>query len=63
MIMIIVLLAVPIYFLYHITSANVTATGYNAICVGILVVSTLAFSACISLFTSKSHKQKVHQKF
>jgi hypothetical protein len=51
--MILTLLIVPIYLLYHLTRGVVT-TRSNAICIGILLIFTLLFSACISLFTSNT---------
>jgi hypothetical protein len=54
--MIMVLLIVPIYVLYHLINDVHTHKAY-AICMGILVVSTLAFSAVLSLFTkAKRHE-------
>jgi uncharacterized protein DUF6594 len=54
--MILALLIVPIYLLYHL----VTALGSNrtdAICMGVLLVATLAFSAVLSIFTrAKRHE-------
>jgi drug/metabolite transporter superfamily protein YnfA len=48
--MILILLVVPIYVLYH--TINDVASGHSyAICIGVLVVFTLAFSAVLSLFT------------
>ena len=49
-VMILVLLIVPIWLLYHLTQGLETARS-NAICIGILLIFTLLFSACISLFT------------
>ena len=49
---ILVLLVVPIYLLLHLTIGAET-THSNAVCIGILLISTLLFSACISAFTSK----------
>ncbi|EON69660.1 hypothetical protein W97_08941 [Coniosporium apollinis CBS 100218] len=50
--MILVLLIVPIYFLYHIVNGPARTTNRaNALCMGILLVFTLAFSAVMSFFT------------
>jgi len=51
--MILALLVVPVYLLYHLTQGIETGRS-NAICMGGLLISTLLFSACISLFTSES---------
>lgn len=54
--MILVLLIVPIYTLYHLIRDVHTDRAY-AICMGILVVATLTFSAVLSLFTkAKRHE-------
>lgn len=54
--MVLVLLIVPIYMLYHLINDINTGRAY-AICMGILVVSTLAFSAVLCLFTrAKRHE-------
>ena len=58
--MILVLLIVPIYFLYRLTE-GVESSRANAQCIGILLVFTLLFSACISLFTSEERK-KTHER-
>ena len=58
--MVLVLLVVPIYLLYHL----INEVGYGnadgkiyATCLGILLVSTLAFSAVLCLFTrAKRHE-------
>jgi hypothetical protein len=54
--MILLLLVVPVYVLYHL----VTELGNNrtdTICIGILLVFTLIFSAVLSLFTkAKRHE-------
>lgn len=44
---------IPIYLLYHlITEHDGVFNGkVTAICIGILLISTLAFSAALSLFT------------
>lgn len=47
---ILLLLVVPIYILYHLIHDVNTGRAY-AICIGVLLVSTLAFSAVLSLFT------------
>ncbi|KAJ9621546.1 hypothetical protein H2203_007033 [Taxawa tesnikishii (nom. ined.)] len=51
---ILVLLILPIYLLYHLVNGTVNGvmTGQeNAVCIGILLVFTLLFSAVLSLFT------------
>lgn len=54
--MILILLVVPIYTLYHLINDVRTDQEY-AICMGVLVVATLAFSAVLSLFTkAKRHE-------
>ena len=47
---ILLLLIVPIYILYHLIH-NVNTSRAYVICIGVLLVSTLAFSAVLSLFT------------
>ena len=47
---ILVLLVVPIYILYNMIN-NVNTDRAYAICIGVLLVFTLAFSAVLSLFT------------
>jgi hypothetical protein len=47
-----VLLVIPMYLLLHLTIGPET-THSNAVCIGILLISLLLFSACISAFTSK----------
>lgn len=55
-ILILVLLVLPIYILYHMINNIGTGRAYS-ICVGILLVFTLAFSAVLSLFTrAKRHE-------
>ena len=49
--MILVLLVVPIYVLYHLTNDAEPSPNSTAICIGTLLVFTLAFSAVLSLFT------------
>ncbi|KAF1966737.1 hypothetical protein BU23DRAFT_313566 [Bimuria novae-zelandiae CBS 107.79] len=54
--MILILLIVPIYTMYHLIKDIQTDRAY-ALCMGILVVATLAFSAVLSLFTkAKRHE-------
>jgi len=54
--MVLVLLIVPIYLLYHLINDVGDGRAY-AICMGVLVVSTLAFSAVLCLFTrAKRHE-------
>jgi hypothetical protein len=50
--MILVLLVVPIYLLWHVTVGPETPHS-NAVCIGILLVSALLFSAGLAVFTSK----------
>ena len=56
LIMILALLIVPIYLLYHlITTLGINRT--DATCMGVLLVATLAFSAVLSIFTrAKRHE-------
>jgi hypothetical protein len=49
--MILLLLVIPIYILYHVTARHVDTGSENAVCIGILLVFTLLFSTVISLFT------------
>lgn len=59
LVVILALLMVPIYLLYHlISTTNGVFTGQaTAQCIGILLVFTLAFSAVLSLFTrAKRHE-------
>jgi len=56
MIMILFLLIVPVYLLYHLVSTLGTSRT-AATCMGVLLVATLAFSAIISIFTrAKRHE-------
>ena len=55
--MILLLLVVPVYLLLHVTIGPET-THSNAICIGILLISALLFSACLSAFTSEDHNYK-----
>jgi hypothetical protein len=48
--MVLILLVLPVYALYRI-SGVVENTTSKAVCIGILLVATLAFSAVLSLFT------------
>ncbi|KAL9105913.1 MAG: hypothetical protein Q9227_008972 [Pyrenula ochraceoflavens] len=48
--MILVLLVVPIYVLYHLVNDEATNKAY-ALSIGVLLIFTLAFSAMLSLFT------------
>lgn len=53
---ILTLLIIPIYLLYHLV-ANIGTSRSYAICIGVLLVFTLAFSAVLSLFTkAKRHE-------
>ena len=59
MIMVLALLVVPVYALYHVGSSftKANANTSNAICMGILLVATLLFSAALALFTkAKRHE-------
>lgn len=54
--MILVLLVLPIYILYHLIKDVGTGKAYG-ICIGVLLLATLAFSAILSLFTrAKRHE-------
>jgi Family of unknown function (DUF6594) len=51
-IMILVLLVVPVFFLYKLSLASDTNNNtINATVIGVLIASTLVFSAILSLFT------------
>jgi cytochrome c biogenesis protein CcdA len=58
--MILTLIILPVYALYHVSSVyeNVNANTSNAVCMGILLVATLLFSAGLSLFT-KARRHEV----
>jgi len=59
MIWILALLVVPVYALYHVGSSfnHRNANTSNAVCMGILLVATLLFSAAMALFTkAKRHE-------
>lgn len=59
MIMVLALLVVPVYALYHVGSSfnETNENRSNAICMGILLVATLLFSAALALFTkAKRHE-------
>jgi len=59
MIMVLALLVLPVYALYHVGSSfsKQNANTSNAICMGILLVATLLFSATLALFTkAKRHE-------
>jgi hypothetical protein len=47
---ILLLLVVPIWLLYHL-SVTLATSDSNVVVIGILLVSTLVFSAVLSLFT------------
>jgi hypothetical protein len=49
-IMILGLLVLPVYLLYHLVSLS-NANGTNPTCIGVLLVATLLFSATLALFT------------
>jgi ABC-type transport system involved in cytochrome bd biosynthesis fused ATPase/permease subunit len=54
-VMILVLLVIPIYIMYQLVHGGNNRT--DAICIGVLMVFTLAFSAVLSLFTrAKRHE-------
>jgi hypothetical protein len=58
-VMILFLLIVPVYLLYHLVESKhgLLSQRLNAICIGILLVFTLIFSAIMSLFTAaKKHE-------
>lgn len=57
--MILFLLIVPIYLLFHLVEHSHGFIGgkANAVCIGILLIFTLVFSAVMSLFTTaKKHE-------
>ena len=56
-----VLLVIPMYLLLHLTIGPQT-THSNAICIGILLVSLILFSVCISVFTSKKCRHGLQRK-
>lgn len=59
MAMVLALLVLPVYALYHVGSSfsQSNANTSNAICMGILLVATLLFSAALALFTkAKRHE-------
>jgi len=59
MVMVLALLVVPVWALYHVGSSfdKTNANTSNAICMGILLVATLLFSAALALFTkAKRHE-------
>ena len=47
---ILLLLVLPIWLLYHL-SVTLNIERSNIVCIGVLLVSTLIFSAVLSLFT------------
>ncbi|KAJ9603890.1 hypothetical protein H2200_011412 [Cladophialophora chaetospira] len=54
---ILVLLVVPVYILFHVTDNEADSPRTEGICVGVLLISTLAFSAAVSLFSrAKRHE-------
>jgi hypothetical protein len=59
LVVILALLVVPVYALYHVSAAfnDLNAHTSNAQCMGILLAATLLFSAVVSLFTkAKRHE-------
>lgn len=54
---ILLLLVVPIWLLYHL-SVTLSVQRSNIVCIGVLLVSTLIFSAVLSLFT-KARRHEV----
>lgn len=59
MIIVLALLIIPVYALFHVSSTleKINATTSNSICIGILLVATLLFSAALALFTkAKRHE-------
>jgi uncharacterized BrkB/YihY/UPF0761 family membrane protein len=61
--MILILLVIPIYLLYHFTADEPQTLHGEVRCIGILLASTLAFSACISLFTRKEPGFVSHPRY
>ncbi|KAK4943912.1 hypothetical protein LTR10_016628 [Elasticomyces elasticus] len=54
--MVLAILIIPVYILFHLTERPPT-TQNTAICIGVLLVSTLAFAAGVSLFSrAKRHE-------
>ena len=54
--MLLLLLIVPVYIMYHLVT-NLGNNRTDTICIGVLLVFTLAFSAVLSLFTrAKRHE-------
>jgi glycerol uptake facilitator-like aquaporin len=56
--MVLALLIVPVYILFHITDTQRDTPGMEGLCVGVLLVSTLAFSAGVSAF-SRARRHEV----
>jgi hypothetical protein len=55
--MILALLIVPVYFLWHIAHTAIFTNATTAVIIGILLVFTLIFSGVLSLFTrAKRHE-------
>lgn len=55
--MVLVLLIIPTYVLYHLTNDMKQNSRVTSLCIGVLLVFTLAFSAVLSLFTrAKRHE-------
>jgi len=56
--MVLVLLIVPVYVLFHITDNRADTPGMEGLCVGVLLISTLAFSAGVTAF-SRARRHEV----
>jgi hypothetical protein len=50
---VLILLIVPVYILFHLTDGKPDAPGMERVCIAVLVVSTLVFSAGVKLFSSE----------
>lgn len=57
---ILILLIVPVWLLYYVVTGNdgILSGRGTAICIGILLISTLLFSLVLSLFT-KARRQEI----
>jgi len=54
---VLVLLIVPVYILFHVTDGQSDTPGMEGTCIGVLVISTLIFSAGVRLFSrAKRHE-------
>lgn len=54
LVVVLTLLIVPVYILYHVTDTETNKPGVEGICIGVLVIFTLVFSAGVRLFSSES---------